>query len=100
MSEKKWSTPFGAQSRCTSTTTWPLEVSSTALKTSGVFSGALGTALGASALLASLGDEHPTNARAISTQIVRIVPQYGMLNFGALRRFRVVLQSLLERGVS
>src|ERR1035438_5075148 len=91
---------MGAQSRCTSITTLPFEVSKTVWNTSGVFS-AFGAGFGAVAFLLSSGDEHPISvAPTASHNIFRIVQQYAMLAFGALRRFRVVLQSLLERGVS
>src|ERR1035441_2551318 len=85
---------MGAQSRCTSIATLPFEVSKTAWNTSGVFSTFAAGFGGASF------SEHPDSTRLMaSQQILRIVPQYAMLAFGALRRFRVVLQSLLERGV-
>src|SRR5450759_2190128 len=52
------------------------------------------------AFLLSSGDEHPISTTlTASHHVLRIVPQYAMLAFGALRRFRLVLQSLLERGV-
>src|ERR1017187_8533143 len=94
---------MGAQSRCTSIATLPFEVSKTAWNTSGVFS-AFGAGFGADPFLLSSGAEHPVSARltaalTASHQILRIVPQYAMLAFGARRRFRLVLQSLLERGV-
>src|SRR6266852_5580499 len=103
MREKKWSTPMGAQSRWTSITTGPFEVSKTAWKTSGVFS-TFAADFGTSTFLLSSDDEHPASARHIAAltanhQDLRIVTQYAMLAFGALRRFRLVLQSLLERGV-
>src|ERR1039457_1129670 len=85
---------MGAQSRCTSIVTLPFDVSKTTWKTSGVFS-TFAAGLGGASF-----SEHPASARlTASTKIFRIVPQYAMLAFGALRRFRVVLQSLLERGV-
>src|ERR1017187_9051009 len=94
---------MGAQARCTSIATLPFEVSKTAWNTSGVF-WTFGTGFGADSFLLSSGDEHPVSARltaalAASHQILRIVPQYAMLAFGALRRIRLVLQSILERGV-
>src|ERR1019366_5253992 len=83
-----------AQSRCTSIATLPFEVSKTAWNTSGVFS------IFAAGFGGASFSEHPANARLTSSQqILRIVPQYAMLAFGALRRFRLVLQSILERGV-
>src|ERR1019366_7565058 len=86
---------MGAQSRCTSIATLPFEVSKTAWNTSGVFS-TFGAGFGGAAF-----SEHPASPRlTASQQILRIVPQYAMLAFGALRRFRLVLQSLLERRVS
>src|ERR1035441_2202687 len=90
---------MGAQSRCTSIATLPFEVSKTAWNTSGVLS-TFAAGFGAPAFLPSSGDEQPnTIALRPSHNIFRIVQQYAMLAFGALRRFRVVLQSLLERGV-
>src|ERR1019366_10806288 len=90
---------MGAQSRCTWITTVPFEVSKTAWNTSGVFS-TLGAGFGAASFLLSSCDEHPiSSALTATTKIFRIVPQYAMLAFGSLRRFRLVLQSLLERGV-
>src|ERR1035438_4930986 len=95
---------MGAQSRWTSIATFPFDVSKTAWNTSGVFS-VFGAGFRAASFLLSSGDEHPPSARltaalTASHQLFRIVPQYAMLAFGALRRFRLVLQSLLERGVS
>src|SRR5580700_8447096 len=92
-------------------TTAPFEVSRLSLKRSGAVSG-LGAATASffgSIFLASSEDEHPISASSAGKiqripHRLRIVIQYAMLKgaatHGALRRFCVVLQPLLERGVS
>src|SRR4051794_1271459 len=85
---------MGAQSRWTSITTGPFEVSRFTLNTSGAFSDFLGRA----ASFLGSGDPHPISATEAATTAHPhrvIMEEYAM----PVRRFRVVLRPLLERRV-